>query len=269
MELSIIVTSYKNPELLKVCIDSIRRNIAIADYEIIVSDVSTEEDTALMMQEDYADVVFLASKENIGFAGAVNRGLKISKGDYILILNGDIVVKKDAIEKLLEHIKNNPRVGIVGPQLLNFNETFQPSTFRFYTPLTIIYRRTFLGKFSFAKKHLDNFLMKDFDHRSNREVDWIMGSSLTTSRKAVEKVGLMDDSFQMYFEDTDWCRRFWENGYSVVYIPEAKMYHYHGRGSAGKGVLKLLMSNKLTWIHIGSAIRYFLKYSGKPLPKHN
>jgi len=238
------------------------------DKEIIVSDSATEEDTELMMREDYPEIQFLPSTENIGFSGTVNSGLDIAKGKYILILNGDVVVKKHSIEKLLSYIKNDSKAGIVGPQLLNFNETYQPSTFRFYTPLTIIYRRTFLGKFPFAKKQLDNFLMRDFDHQSTREVDWIMGSSLMTTWEAIEKVGLMDDQFKLYFEDTDWCRRFWENGYKVVYLPEAKMYHYHGRGSAGKNMLQSLLSNRLTWIHIGSAIKYFMKYAGKPLPKH-
>jgi len=269
MELSIIITNYKAPELLKVCIDSILRNIEIKEFEIIVSDSATEEDTELMMHGDFPDIKFFSSKENIGFSRLVNKGLEVAQGKYILILNGDIIVKKLSIEKLLEYIKNHPEVGIVGPQLLNFNETFQPSTFRFYTPLTVIYRRTFLGKFGFAKKHLDRFLMKDFNHQSVREVDWIMGSSLMTSRKAVSKVGQMDDRFKMYFEDTDWCRRFWENRYKVVYFPKTQMYHYHGRGSAGKGVIRLLLSNKLTWIHISSAIKYFTKYAGKPLPKHN
>jgi len=268
MELSIIVTSYKNPELLKVCLDSIRKNILLDDYEIIVSDSATEEDTELMMRDSYPEIKFLASIENIGFGGTVNRGLRVAKGRYILILNGDIVVKRDSIERLLDHIKSHPEIGMVGPQLLNFNETYQSSTFRFYSPLTILYRRTFLGKFGFAKKHLDNFLMKDSDHKSIMEVDWIMGSSLMVSKAAVDKVGMIDSRFKMYFEDTDWCRRFWESGYKVVYLPEAKMYHYHGRGSAGKGIVRLLLSNRLTRMHIGSAIKYFWKYWNKPLPRH-
>jgi len=269
MELSIIITSYRNPELLKVCIDSICRNIEILDYEIIVADSATEEKTELMMESDYPNIRFIASKENIGFSGTVNGGLKVAQGEHILILNGDTIVKKETIERLLDYIKKNPDAGIVAPQLLNFNETYQSSTFRFYTPLTIVYRRTFLGKLGFARKHLSRFLMKDFDHQSIREVDWVMGSALMTSRQAIEKVGLMDDQFKLYFEDTDWCRRFWECGYRVIYFPEAQIYHYHGRGSASKGVFRSLLSNKLTWIHIGSAIKYFIKYFGKPLPKHN
>jgi len=269
MELSIIVTSYKNPELLKLCLTSIKKNYTSGDYELIVSDSATEEATETMMREDFPESIFVPAKENIGFGGTVRNGYAKSTGQFILILNGDVLIKRNSIEILLDYIKNNPDVGIVGPQLLGFNEKFQPSSFRFYTPLTIIYRRTFLGKMAFAKKHLAHFLMQDFDHESIKNVDWLMGSALMTSRKAIEQVGLMDPQFRMYFEDTDWCRRFWENNYRVVYNPNAKIYHYHGKGSAGKNILKTLTSNRLAWLHIASAIRYFKKYTGKPLPKKN
>ena len=72
-----------------------------------------------------------------------------------------------------------------------------------------------------------------------------------------------------YFEDVDWCRRFWEKDYNVIYFPDAEIYHYHGRGSVGKNVIQALLFNRLAWLHIKSAMRYFWKYWGKPLPKHN
>jgi GT2 family glycosyltransferase len=87
-------------------------------------------------------------------------------------------------------------------------------------------------------------------------------------RSAVDKVGLIDRRFKMYMEDTDWCRRFWENGYKVIYYPHSQMYHYHRRGSAGEGILSLILFNKLTRLHIQSAIKYFLKYAGKSLPRY-
>lgn len=271
MELSIIVTSYKNPELLKVCIDSIKKNLTLKDYEIIVAENEAEDRTGLMMKEDYPEITYLPYKSNPGLSFLVNNAYEKTHGDYILILNGDIIIKKDAIKKLLAYIKNNPGVGLVAPKLLNFNETLQYSCFRFYNPLTVLYRRTFLGKLSFAQKHLDIFLMKDYDHKSAKEVDWIMGSAYIVSRKAVEKVGLMDRNIKLYMEDVDWCRRFWMNNYKVIYYPDAEVYHYHGKGSdsSKKGVIKSLLSNKLAWIHITSAIKYFWKYLGKPLPKHN
>lgn len=271
MKLSIIITSYKQPEMLRILLDSIRKNLTIArdEYEIIVSDSVTEEDTEMMMREDYPEVIFVGSLENIGFGGTVKNGYEKSQGEYLLIMNGDVIVKKGAIETLLDYIENHPRVGIIGPKLLSFNESVQPSCFRFYTIPTIIYRRTFLGKLRVGRAQVDRFMMKDFNHSITREVDWVQGSAMMTRRDSVEKVGLMDPRFKMYFEDVDWCRRFWENGYRVVYLPEAEMYHYHGRGSAGKSVIKTLLSRKLAWIHIASALKYFWKYFGKSIPKHS
>ncbi len=269
MKLSIIVTSYKNPELLKVCLNSIKKNLILTDFEIIVVDSATEERSELMMKEYFPEIKFIPSEKNIGFGRLVKKGYNTSQGEFILILNGDIIVKDKAIERLLNYIENNPKVGIVGPKLLNFNTTLQYSCLRFPTPLTIIYRRTFLGRLWFAKKNLDSFLMKEFNHQEEKEVDWLMGSALMTSRKAIKKVGLMNEKFKMYFEDTDWCRRFWDNGWKIIYLPTSEMYHYHGRGSVGKGVIQSLLFNKLTWIHIKSAIIFFGEYLGKPLPKHN
>lgn len=269
MDLSIVITSYKNPELLKLCLDAIQKNIRNLNFEIIVTDSATEESTEIMMREDYPTVKFHAFQKNVGFQALLKKGIGDSRGDYLLLINGDIIVTEDSAEKLLNYIRHNPEVGMVGPKLLNFNETLQYSCFRFYKPLTIIYRRTFLSKLGFAKKHLDWFLMKDYDHAQVREVDWLMGSAVLVSRSAIEKVGLMDPQFFMYMEDVDWCRRFWENKFKVIYFPDAKMYHYHGKGSAKGGFLRSLLLNRLTWIHILSAIKYFKKYFWKKNPRLN
>ena len=269
MELSIIITSYKNPELLKVCLDSIKKNCSIKECEIIVADSETQEKTEIMMREDYPEITFIPSPKNIGFGATMRRGYQASRGEYVLILNSDIIVKAGSVEKLLDYLKNNPAVGVVGPKLLNFNESLQYSCFRFYTPLTIVYRRTFIGKLAFAKKQIDTFLMKEFDHNTPKEVDWVMGSAMLVRRKNIEKVGLIDERFKMYFEDTDWCRRFWENGFKVVYSPDSQMYHYHGKGSADKNAIISLFTNRLAWIHITSAVKYFIKYAGKKVPTHN
>ncbi len=133
--------------------------------------------------------------------------------------------------------------------------------------MIIIYRRTFLGKFGFAKKAIDKFLMRDFDHNKIIEADWIMGSAMMTSSEAVKKVGLMDERFFMYFEDVDWCRRFWEKGLKVVFYPYSEMYHYHGKGSASQGVIRSLIFNKYTRYHIASGCKYFIKYFLKKNPR--
>lgn len=267
--LSIAINNHRNPELLKLCIDSIKKNVLNVGYELIISDSETQEDTEIMMWEDYPEAKFFPFKENVGFQVMLQKGIEESEGDYVLLLNGDIIVTPGSVEKLLAYIKDNPDVGMAGPKLLNFNGTLQYSCFHYYKPLTIVYRRMpFLRKFRFVKKHLDWFLMSGYDHSGPKEVDWLMGSAMMVSKKAIEKVGPMDPRFFMYMEDVDWCRRFWENGYKVVYYPLAVMNHYHGKGSDKGGLFYSIFFNKLTWVHISSAAKYFLKYRGKPVPEH-
>jgi hypothetical protein len=129
--------------------------------------------------------------------------------------------------------------------------------------LTVIYRRTFLGKTGPGKKELARFSMKDRVGQGAGAVDWVLGAAMLVRRAAVKEVGLMDERFFMYFEDTDWCRRFWEKGWSVIYLPEATMHHYHGRLSRKTGGLADLFFNKYTWIHISSAVKYFWKWRDK------
>lgn len=264
--LSIVVCSYKNPDLLRTCLQSVRRSARGILAEIIVVDSATEEDTEMMIREDFPDVRFFPNRENTGFGRLVNIGLKESRGEYMLFLNQDIVLLEDTIREMVEFHHQHPKIGVMGPRLLNFDGTPQESAFRFYTLMTIVYRRTFLRNFSFARKHLEHFVYKDKDMNKIQCVDWIMGSALLVSKKAVDVVGSMDNCFFMYMEDVDWCRRFWENGYGVVYYPHVSAYHYHGKGSARGGVFKSLLFNRLTWVHITSAFKYFRKYWGKPMP---
>lgn len=273
MDLSIVITNYKNPDLLRLCLDSILANVKNISYEILVSDSDTEEETEMMMREEFPQVKFFPFFENViytvGLQTLIKTGIQNSQGEYVLILNGDIMVEPGSVEKMLNYLKENSSIGILSPKLLNFNGTYQDSCFRFYKPITIIYRRTVLGKLAFAKKHLDWFLMRDYDRKNPKEVDWIMGSAMMIPRAAIKKVGPMDSRFLMYMEDVDWCRRFWENGYKVVYYPLAQMLHYHGKGSGKNGFFYSIFFNKLTWIHINSAIKYFIKYFGKKNPRTN
>ncbi|EKE20669.1 MAG: hypothetical protein ACD_7C00507G0006 [uncultured bacterium] len=269
MDLSIIITNYKNPDLLKLCINSILSNVKNVSYEIIVADSDTEEETEMMMREEFPQVKFFPFFENVGFKKLVNMGSTNSSGEYLLVLNGDILVKENSVEKMLEYVKSDKTFGMIAPRLLNFNGTPQDSCFRFYKLITIVYRRTILGKLPFAKKHLDWFLMRDYDRKEPREVDWVMGSAMMIPRKAFKKVGPMDERFFMYMEDVDWCRRFWENGFKVIYFPLAEMLHYHGKGSGKNGFFYSIFFNRLTWAHISSAVKYFWKYLGKENPRIN
>ncbi len=267
--LTIAVNGYRNPELLRLCLSSVFREMrgTSIDYEVLVTDSATQEDTEMLMREEFPQARFFPFRDNVGFKTMVNTSIEEARGTYVFLINSDIVLTEGAVPKMLAYAQEHPDIGIVSPKQLNFNDTLQQSCFRFYRPLTILYRRTWFGKLPFGKRHLDWFTMADYDKRAPRSVDWVMGSAMFVSRAAAKKVGPMDNRFFMYMEDVDWCRRFWENDFRIVYYPEAQVYHYHGKGSARGGFLGSLLFNRLTWYHIASAVRYFFKYRGRPLPK--
>jgi len=269
MFLSIIVNHYRTPEILKICLKSIKENLSDAnfDWEIIVTDSATIEKTEEMMEEFFPEVAFIPAQENIGFGKSINIAIKKACGEYFFIVNADIIIaEKKAIEKMLDYIQKSPDVGMIGPKLLNVNNTIQQSCFRYYTPMTVFCRRTAVGKSFFGKKIINNFLMKDiFDKGEVKEsipVDWLMGSAMMVRKSDLEKVGVFDETFFMYFEDVDWARRFWENGLRVMYFPKATMYHYHFQSSKKKSLFETLLS-KYARIHIKSAFKYFSKYKFK------
>lgn len=267
-ELSIIIVHHQTPELLKLCLKSAAETIKDIGYEIIVVDSTISRKARDLIKEKHPNIRYLPFKENLGYSRGVNIGMRNSTGKYILILNPDIILTDGAVAKMLDYMKAHQDIGILGPKVLNFNGTHQRTYFRFYRPLTIVARRSrLLLRLSLFRKTLDEFLMVSTDPNKLQTPDWLMGSALMVRRKAVDRIGLMDERFFMYFEDVDWERRFWHNDYKVVYYPEAVMYHYHQRESdSGFGMFDVIFNKKTRW-HIFSAIKFFIKY--KNLSKAN
>ena len=257
MDLSIIIVNYKTPEKVNTCIDSIKNSdTGDLDLEIIVVDNKSDDDSERIIKRKHNDINYIKSEKNLGMGGGNNLGVKNSKGEFILILNPDTLIKKDAIGVLYHYIRANKEVGVVGPKLLNPDKTLQYSCRCFPSAVTPFFRRTFLGRF--AKDHIEEFLMKDFDHNKRREVDWLLGSCLMVDPSVlVEGDEIFDNRFFMYFEDTDLCRRVKRNNFKVVYHPDAVVVHDHMRESAEKPWYLAPFVDSLTREHIKSWIKYF------------
>lgn len=258
--LSIIITHHRAPVLLKLCLKSITENIGDLKREIIVVDSQSEEETRDIIEEKFPGAKIIPFSKNLGYAKIVNKGIEASRGEYLLILNADIIVDKEAIPEMLKYMEEHQRAGIVGPRLLGFNNVVQNSCFRFPDWGTIIARRTFVGKLDWGKRKIENFLNKADANGLPQKVDWLQGSAMLARRTAVESVGPLDERFFMYFEDTDWCRRFWQNNWEVIYLPTSRMYHYYYRVSKKMGGLLDIFFNKYTRLHLISAAKYFWKY---------
>lgn len=257
--LSIIIVNYKNPALLRLCLMSLKRTLSPKlNYEILVVDISSGIETQNVVLEEFPSVKLLPFKKNIGYTRGVNEGIKASSGKYCLILNPDIVPLKNSVETLLNYMKKHEDVGLVGPQLLNFDGTSQQSCFGFYNAITIGYRR--VGYLPFKKLVLKKFLLEGKDLSGINQVDWLMGSALMARRDALDNVGLMDERFFLYFSDVDWAKRFWENGYKVVYYPLAKIYHYHRRNSKRNSWIIDVFMNRQSRQHIKDGFKYLRKW---------
>lgn len=266
--LSIIILHYNNPALLKLCLKSIQKYPPSVTYEVIVVDSQTYREPRDLIKELFPSAKLISVIENTGYARGVNLGLRESAGDYLFVLNPDIVVTEGAFDELLKFIAARPDVGLVAPQLINFDGSVQNSYFQFYTPMTIIARRLPIKKLWPFNSVLKEFMMQDTNPNKMQAPDWVIGGAMLISRKALADVGLLDERFFMYFEDVDWARRFWHNGYKVIYYPEAKMYHAHKRESKSKFWIADVFFNRVTRWHIASAIRYFLKYRKYPYSSH-
>lgn len=258
MDLSVIIVNYKSQDKVLKCLAALdRAEWGNLTHEIIVVDNNSGDDLAQVITA-YPEVKIIKSEKNLGMGGGNNLGARNSQGEFILILNPDTAVQDDAILKLHRHLKENKQAGIVGPKLLNPDGTLQYSCLRFPKIHTPILRRTFFGGLS--PRHLDNFLMKDYDHAVTRTVDWLMGSCFLIRREILEKDGyIFDEKYFMYFEDTDLCRRVKaKHNYEVVYHPEAVVIHDHARQSAENPWYIAPIVDSLAREHIKSWVRYFI-----------
>ncbi len=254
MKLSVVIVHYNTSEDLDRCLASLDACPPACPHEVVVVDNASRDGALAAVRERRPGVRWLLNHENVGYARGVNQGLAAAPAEYHLVLNPDIVVTPGAIDALLAFAQARPRAGIVGPQLLNEDGSIQDSCRRFYTLRTLLLRRTVLGRVWPRSRAVAAHLMRDFDHRSERAVDWVLGGCLLVRRRALERVGPLDERFFLYFEDVDWCFRMWRAGWEVLYFPDARFTHRHRRASA-RGPLR-----RGFWQHLGSLISFYEKW---------
>jgi len=254
MELSIIIACYNSERYINTCLDSIFGYKIKYNYETIIADNNSNDSTRTIVSSYVPKVTLIKNSKNIGFAGAINVGIQESKGKFLLILNPDIILKGNTINKLLQFASSEESIGIIAPKLLNPDGTLQESCRAFYSVKTIILRRTIFGKIFPNTDTIKKHLMLDWDHNTPMDVDWILGACFLIRREVLERcVGYFDEDYKLYFEDVDICYRMKEAGYKVCYYPSATCIHDHRRESA-KGF------NRKTYWHIRSAIHFFNKH---------
>lgn len=218
-ELSVVTVGYKSENTIGPFLDSISKNHDGIKKEIIIVDNYPADNGADIAEKHPLKPTVIRNTENVGFSIAINQGIKISKGKYILIINPDTRVIGQALKYLLDFAKKTPELGAVAPRLLNNNGQIQPSCLKFPTIINAI-KFYFFG----CPRCFNKYDPGD----ETVQVDVAVMAALLVPKTTINQVGGLDERFFLYYEDVEFCRRLHRFGLPVYYLPKAKVQHAHG-----------------------------------------
>jgi len=255
--LSIVIVSYRCARLLRDCLSSLRADrLTEGDVEAIVVDSASGDDTPAMVRREFPEVRLLESAENGGFARGNNAGIALARGGLILLLNPDTVVPPGAVRALARYLEARPAVAAVGPRLVYPDGSPQVGCQRFPTLATEAARQWMP-----LARPLGLVDRGDAAPRCAGPVDWVSGACLLVRRRALDRVGGLDEGFFLYFEETDWCLRARRAGLEVHHVPETAIVHVGGGSAAAAGVA--LERARVSSRFRESRRRYFRKHHGR------
>lgn len=233
MDISVIVVSYNTKKLLEDCISSIYKFTKSINFEVIVVDNASKDNSIEIMKKKFPKTKIILNKYNRGFGPANNQGIKIAKGKYILLLNSDTYLVENSLKKLVDKAKSVSNLGALAPQLLNENRTIQQSAGFFPNLPQIFYWMSFLDDLPGGTYLKPYHINHDSFYKSEQKVDWGTAAAMLVPRAITNKVGSFDEKIFMYGEEVEWCYRIKKAGFEVYFSPSTKIVHI-GRGSSKK-----------------------------------
>lgn len=277
LDLSVIIINYNTKKITADCIRSIVKNTKGVDYEIIVVDnASTDRSVEVLenLKKKISNLKLIRNKENRGFGSGNNQGIKIAKGEFILLLNTDTIIHNNILSEMVEWMRKNKKVGVASCALKNPDGSLQGTGGHFPDLF-----RVFAWMFFLEDIPLLDTLIKPFhpihgqspfykgtgQFTKRREQDWVTGAYLLTRRKVIEQVGYFDEDYFMYTEEVDYCYRVKKAGWKVWYLPAWSITHLGGASSTAefpilseyKGMKLFYKKNKPSWQL--AVLRLFLK----------
>lgn len=232
MDVSIIIVNWNTREITRQCLRSIYEQTAGITFEVVVVDNASEDGSVEMICSDFPQAILIKNTVNKGFAAANNQGMAVTKGRYTLLLNSDTLVLDNAIAKSIAFADQHPEAAVVGCRVLNLDKTLQPTCFMFPSLLNMVLSSIYLYKLYPRSRFFGREKMTWWDRSDIREVDVVTGCFMLVRKEAIDQVGMMDEDFFMYGEETDWCYRFRQAGWQRLYAPVAQIIHLGGQSSA-------------------------------------
>ena len=237
MELSVIIVNYNVKHFLEQCLISAKKALEGIEGEIIVVDNNSVDGSVNLINKKFSDVVLIANKKNTGFSVANNQGIKIARGNNILLLNPDTVIQEDTLRKCLEFFDKNEDAGALGVKMYDGNGRFLPESKRgLPTPSVAFYKIFGLASLFPNSKTFGKYHLGYLSENENHKVDVLSGAFMMIRKKVLNEVGLLDETFFMYGEDIDLSYRIKKGGYENYYFSKTNIIHYKGESTKKSSV---------------------------------
>jgi len=237
LELSVIIVNYNVKHFLEQCLISAKKALEGIEGEIIVVDNNSVDGSVNLINKKFSDVVLIANKKNTGFSVANNQGIKIARGNNILLLNPDTVIQEDTLRKCLEFFDKNEDAGALGVKMYDGNGRFLPESKRgLPTPSVAFYKIFGLASLFPNSKTFGKYHLGYLSENENHKVDVLSGAFMMIRKKVLNEVGLLDETFFMYGEDIDLSYRIKKGGYENYYFSKTNIIHYKGESTKKSSV---------------------------------
>ncbi len=253
-----ILVSYNTATLLPDAIGALRIAAGSISLQTIIIDNASRDDSVALIRRDYSDCELIVNSKNVGFGRANNQALPLIQGRYILLLNTDAFVAPDTLHKTVAYLDAHSECGALGVKLIGRDGVLQPSCRYFPTPLNIFLRSTGLHRLFPWVKLVDDM---GWDHASVRACDWVPGCYFLIRREVVDKVGLFDPRYFLYYEEVDLCFAIKQAGWQIHYFPDTTVVHIGGESAKSDGLLSAA-GRQLAMFQIESELLYFRKNHG-------
>lgn len=235
--LSVIIVNYKVKHFLLQCLQSVYQSACNFDFEVIVIDNHSQDDSMDAVEKEFSQIISIRNQENLGFSKANNQGMRMAKGEFVLLLNPDTVVPENAFQASVDAMQADEEIGGLGIKMVDGKGSFLPESKRgLPSPSVAFYKIFGLSRLFPRSKKFGKYHLGHLSAEKNQEVEILAGAYMMMRKKALEEVGLLDETFFMYGEDIDLSYRLILGGYKNVYLAKPPIIHYKGE-STKKGSL--------------------------------
>lgn len=251
MELSVIIVSFNVRDYLKQCLVSVKKASENIDSEIFVVDNNSNDDSCILVEQEFPEIILIKNKVNSGFSAANNQAIKLAKGRFVLILNPDTIIEENTFTGCIRFMNDHPDAGALGVRMVDGEGRFLPESKRaFPTPKTAFFK-IFGLSFLFPESRLFNrYYLSHIDSFETSVTEVISGAFMFIRGETLRKTGLLDEEFFMYGEDIDLSYRLLQTGYNNYYFPGTRIIHFKGRSTCRDNVTDILYFYKAMRIYI-------------------